>query len=275
MGERKVSRYATICTNVEGKYPSPTGEVKTLDRAQLRMKLRPSVSPPKVWAWPTEIKNIRASSMSDKCQNYRYGTGSTNNATNKEFESSRRFKSEPNIGRLCRINSVNEMLDQGNRRRSATDLQKSIAYADSFVIPAFNRKQSLDVVNSQSKNNSESIPRKITPTKVGKRNSLDLVKEETCITDSVKDFLAKPNPQQPPDSLRVYKNTLLGDATSTNLNKYHSNGRERSRTMINPHTAPSMDMFQGKPWYYQEKASWRYLRVKDPEPLPVEKIFRD
>lgn len=100
-------------------------------------------------------------------------------------------------------------------------------------------------------------------------------KKDSLKTD-IDVFLAKKNPGKPPESLRLHKNLQFKETEPVIARKYGNvDEANEDGNALNPSTAPPLKIFSDRPWYYQGKESWRYLRVKDPEPLPVERILEN
>ena len=252
----KKSKYATVCSTDLSKRSSLITDISTVDRTELRLKLRPSVDVPTPWKWSTEIKNVRPSTMSGKLYNYRYGTPNSPKPKEKVgFDKHRRFKSVPEIKPLV---SVDDFKVRSFPRKLSTSARghedemhhqlRRASCGPSCYRPNSNRPKG---DSPRSDSSCESPINRLT------------------LSDSVKEFLEKPNPKQPPKSLRIHTKQGLAEESSQ-INRYSDNDSDKNsnKDVINTDTAPPLTAFKGRPWYYHEKRGCRYLRVKDPSPPP-------
>ena len=111
--------------------------------------------------------------------------------------------------------------------------------------------------------------------KTMKKMKDEQISKQSELKASVNEFLTKKNPPMPPESLRIQKTFQFKDGEPiTNKRYVAEDNNDKDINAINPSTAPLLKMFAHQPWYYQSKESWRYLRVKDPDPLTVDLIFK-
>ena len=239
--KRAPKKYAVLCKDSKAQFSPLTNDVTTINNCELRLKLRPSVATPKPWSWSKEMKNVRPSTMSTHLRNYRYGASNVEKEGKFEVEKHRRFKSAPEISQIIQPKS-------------------------SQTLPNRPRRYSVDV--KETKNNK-------------KQSSLMkpevIVKEkESNLKINVNEFLAKKNPGRPPESLRIQRIPRFMETEAVIKNKYsNKEENEREKNVINPSTAPSLQMFAHHRWNYENNESWRYLRVKDPDPLSIDCIFKN
>ena len=250
--KRQTNKYVVLCSNTKTQLSPSTDDVTNINKAELRLKLRPSIEMPRTWSWAKEMKNVRPSTMATHFHNYRYGTANIQEHEVMKWARHRRFKSAPEISTFiepkvsqnapsrARRFSVDVRSGSKNRRITKTGATK-----DSNDKPIGDN----DEVKEQSTNNEDSL------------------------LTNVSEFLAKPNPKKPPDSLRLNRIPKIDEIPSYVKRYTHFTESEEDRNAINPNTAPPLDVFAKQPWYYQDKSAWRYLRVKEPSPLRVDEIF--
>ena len=248
-------RYAVLCQDSRAQLSPLTSEVTTINKCELRLQMRPSVDMPKSWSWSNEIKNVRPSVMSNKYHNFRYGTADSNEQEDGYTSyRHRRFMSAPEISNVVKPKSSHTLPGRPSRYsfdERQKEKSKKIAY---LMKPEIIFKE--DAMKNMKKMKEEQIT---------KQNGLQV---------TVNEFLEKKNPPLPPESLRVQRGFQFkarGPIIKQKYNAEEENSNDEN--VINPTTAPLLQMFAHHTWYYQSKDSWRYLRVKDPDPLSVDMIF--
>ena len=145
-----------------------------------------------------------------------------------------------------------------------------------------------DIIRSHSSNNADlnkhlSKPKNAKSYFLHGRNRKESEKQNfSDLMVHVKQFLEKDLPEQGPKSLRVYQyprnvdvpkeQSILSNQRSRN--DIDSELNDKNKDPINPHTAPLLNIFTDKPWFYEEIGECRYLRVRQEALPPIESVFR-
>ena len=93
----------------------------------------------------------------------------------------------------------------------------------------------------------------------------------------VQDFLSKEQPKAPASTLRTTEARRAGAARSKPApgpRRALNESRMKGRVIINTDASPSLNEFQDRSWYYQDKSGkCRYLRVPESPPPPISWVF--
>ena len=244
------NRYMVLCTGENMQKSATTNEITTVNKAELRLKMRSSVE---MMRRSTVSKDHRAATLPSRFHNYRYGTLPAKDGNSLEQRKSnmgrfRRFESVPNISESIEPTSSRHLPTRPTRFSENNKLQKTKIKTE---------KLNIDYPVAGDGTSTQQVAR-----------------EKTNIRSSISEFLAKPNPDKPPPSLRVQR-PKIGTGATVFSKKYQTvKETDENTAKINPSNAPLLNVFAEQPWYYQEKASWRYLRIKEPAPLSVDNIFK-
>ena len=248
-------KYAVLCNDSKARRSILTNEIQTINKCELRLQLRPHVDMPKSWSWSNRLKDLRPATTQTQFHNYRYGSSDA---------------SEPGY-------------DQANQRhrryQSAPEISTTIKPKSSQTLPHRPKRFSMDGRQSKKGEKKASL---MNPEAILYKEAMNMqrMKDEQAskqneLQANVNEFLGKQNPPVPPESLRIQKTFQFKEGEYVIKNKYLKEKNDYGEEdAINPSTAPSMQMFPHKTWYYQSKDSWRYLREKDPDPLSVDLIFK-
>ena len=256
--KRPPKKYAVLCRESKAQLSPLTNEITTINNCELRLQLRPSVDIPKSWSWSNEMKNVRPSTISSQYHNYRYRPSeSSEQEDDHMFNRHRRFRSAPEILNISKPKS-SQTLPNRQSRFSVDGIQTKInEKRASLMRPEVVFKEEVMKTMKKMKDQQTS--------------------KQSELKASVNEFLTKKNPPMPPESLRIQRTFRFKEGEPMTYKRYfaeENNNNDKDMNAINPSTAPLLKMFAHHPWYYQSKESWRYLRVKDPGPLPVDLIFK-
>jgi len=247
-------KYAILCHDSKAQRSILTNEIQTINNCELRLQLRPHVDMPKYWSWSNRLKDLRPATTQTQFQNYRYGSSDASQLG--YYQTTQRHR----------------------RYQSAPEISTTVKPKSSQTLPHRPQRFSLDGRQSKKGEKKASL---MNPEAIFYEEAMNMqrMKDEQAskqneLKVNVKEFLGKKNPPMPPESLRIQKTLQFKEGEYIIRNKYltekESYGDEN---VINPSTAPTIQMFPHKTWYYQSKDSWRYLREKDPDPLSVDSIF--
>lgn len=249
----RLRRHDVVCKDSITHLSQLIGDETVINSCELRRKMRRSVDTPK--SWSEKMTNMRSKTLPVHFHNFRYGTLNI-------------FQREEN-----------DYNEKHGRLKSYSDLELGKVKLNSSRILPMRPRKNADEMNEKSQQNRLSKPDIIWRER--NRKNIATTKEkwisrESTLRASVNEFLAKQNPQKPPDSLRMDKIPRLIKTEPVISKRYsHAEDCDKERNVVNPNTAPTMQMFVHRPWNYQVKESWRYLRLKDPDPLSIDCIFKN